>query len=202
MSDNTSVLKELSDQDLLDLILEQKNDTAWGVLYARYHDAIFRFCGNYVRGASEAEDLTQDTFVKLKEKAHTFKSGARLRPWLYQIARNTCLDYLRRQKHRDPGPKDWSKCYFAQTTRLDVIDITPSPATKLANKDLHQRVMLELEDLSEDHRTVFLLKYVEGLSREEIANTLEVPIGTVKSRLYYAMKRIREKLDGVATIST
>lgn len=197
MTGKSTLLKNHSDQELLDLILKEDED-AWGVLYARYHDAIFRFCGNYVRGAAEAEDLAHDSFIKLREKAHTFKKGARLRPWLYQIARNTCLDYLRKQKHRKPsGSSDWSKCYFAQTSRIDIIDFTPSPASKIAQRDLHSRIMEELDGLSEEHRTVFLLKYVEGLSRDEISSTLEIPLGTVKSRLYHGMKKIREKLDRI-----
>ncbi|MBF0197484.1 MAG: RNA polymerase sigma factor [Planctomycetes bacterium] len=173
------------------LKISQGEEETWQHLYDKYYDAITRYCTQYVRCQDEAEDIAQQTFIKLKQNMDKFDSGRPLRPWLYRIARNSCLDH--KQKKR-PGlllDKFSDTCFF-NSSRLDIRVGGPSPATEIQRQDLHSCIMQELDSLSEEHRSVFLMKYVEGLSRTEIAEALDVPEATVKSRLYYGMKKIKE----------
>ena len=102
---------------------------AWEQIYNHYHPRLVRFCSNYVKSKDEAEDIVQDTFIKVKQKAHTFKEGSKLRPWLYQIARNTALDHLRKYKKQKPMAGVWGNNHFASTTRIEIPADGPSPAT-------------------------------------------------------------------------
>jgi RNA polymerase sigma-70 factor, ECF subfamily len=186
--------EEVQFEQLLVKSLKEGDDLAWDELYQRYFQKLVRFCSNYVNSLDEAEDLSQDIFIKLKNKASLFDEGKRLRPWLYSIARNHCLDYIRSQKIRKPKGELWSKCYFATTTRIEIPDFRSGPSTEQIKTDNSNELNEAVDSLSEEHRSVFLLKYSENFSREEIAQTLNVPLATVKSRLYYSLKKLREKL--------
>jgi RNA polymerase sigma-70 factor, ECF subfamily len=183
----TDANKSMPDQEYM-VRLASGDDNAWAELYRRHYSGILRFCGNYAADLDESQDYAQDTFMKLKEQAKRFQLGAPLKPWLYKIARNVCLQQLRCKKE-----VQWSDSVFARTLSATVSG--PSPATRLANLELDQATLTSLEKLSEEHRTVLLLKYVEALTREEIAEMLDIPEATVKSRLYYALQALRESLD-------
>ena len=161
--------------------------SSWGELYARYRDPLLRFCGNYTRDPETAEEWTHETLLVLKEKADLFRAGAELKPWLYRIARNVCLQNLRRKRECN-----WSDSIAARNP-LTGLDDGPSPLSRLAAAELSDRALRMLAQLSEVERTVFVLKYVEGLSREEIAQAMDTPVATVKSRLYRAMRLLSDK---------
>jgi RNA polymerase sigma-70 factor, ECF subfamily len=181
------------EKDLVNDLLNGVND-AWDELYQLYHEKIVRYCSNYVKSLDEAEDLAHEVFIKLKDKASLFNPENKFRPWLYCIARNHCLDYLRKQKLRKPKGELWSKCYFASTTRIEIPDFRSGPATEALKLDDSNEIYCALDELTEEHRSVFLLKYVEDFTRQEISETLDIPLATVKSRLYYSLKNLREKL--------
>ena len=165
--------------------------TSWGKLYERHHPGLLRFCASFTDDAQTAEDCAHEAFLRLKEKAATFEAGAELRPWLYKIARNICLEHQRKQR-----AMHWGDSVFATSRILAIVAPGASPVSRAAAAELSAKAMECLASLSEEHRTVFLLKYVEGLAREEIAQVLEVPEATVKSRLYHAMLSLREKFQG------
>jgi RNA polymerase sigma-70 factor (ECF subfamily) len=169
--------------------LEDGSQTSWGKLYERHRNGLVRFCGNFTSDPNLAEDWAQETFLRLKEKIHTFRSGAELKPWLYKVARNICLRH--RRKHRE---MQWSDSVFA-TKRISLLDSGPSPASKMLGDELNAGVMRLLGILSEEQRAVFILRYVEDLSRKEIAEVMEIPEATVKSRLCHAMNALREKMN-------
>lgn len=165
------------------------SNTSWGTLFERYQAPLVRFCGNFTKDSEVAEEWAQETFIRLKEKAHTFQPGAALKPWLYKVARNVCLESLRKRKEIR-----WSDSVFAAKAML-LIDSGPAPSTLASNAEFSAKAREMLGQLSEEQRTVFLLKYVEDLSRQEIAEVMDVPENTVKSRLYYAMNALRGKLS-------
>jgi RNA polymerase sigma-70 factor, ECF subfamily len=192
----------LPEQNTEEIQVEQKlveelsngQQNAWDDLYKTYHQKMVRYCSNYVKTLDESEDLAHEVFIKLKNKAHLFNTNNKFRPWLYSMARNHCLDYLRKQKLRKPKGELWSKCYFASTTRIEIPDFRSGPATEMVKSDNHSELYQALDSLSEEHRSVFILKYVENLTRIEIAETLNIPVATVKSRLYHSLKKMREKV--------
>lgn len=151
----------------------------------RYWPAIARFCRSYLRDEQRAEDVTQETFAKLDDP-QALPAGP-LRPWLYRLARNRCLDILRRQ---DRSPTDRRPL----RTGFDAPAATGGPATKAARNERDELIRGALESLPEDYRSVLMLKYYEGLSREEIAAALEVSEQTVKGRLVRGAEYLRDEL--------
>ena len=169
--------------------LEAGSQTSWGKLYERHQRNLIRFCGNFTTDPHLAEDWAHETFLKLKEKVHTFQHGAELKPWLYKVARNICLKH--RRKNRET---QWSDTVFA-TRGFSLAGANPSPASKAVGDELNADIAIHLAALSEEQRMVFILRYVEDLSRKEIAEVLEIPEATVKSRLCHAMSVLREKMN-------
>jgi len=155
--------------------------SSWGKIYVRYRKALIRFCGNFTRDPELAEEWTHDVLLKLKISANRFLENSELRPWLFRIARNVCLEHLRRRRDFD-----WVESVTARQALAGGDD--RSQLSRLVALELSERALFVLQQLPEEERTVVILKFVEGMSREEIALVMETPIATVKSRLYRAMK--------------
>jgi RNA polymerase sigma-70 factor (ECF subfamily) len=182
-----------SEEDLARRISEG-DEEAFGQVYQMYHDRLIRFCGNYVTSRQDAEDLAQDAFLQFRRKIDHFRIGEKIGPWLYKIARNKCLDFLKKKRPVLLG-KQWSDSFSGHTVELNLEAVGPSPATSAERADLCRSLSEVLDGLKEEQRTVFLLKYVEELTRREIAEILDIPPATVKSRLYNTVKQIRAKLS-------
>lgn len=151
------------------------------LLIGLYHGAMVRFCCAYLDNIDDAEDAVQDVFLKVHRSSMV---PADFRAWLYRIARNHCLNLRRnRLRRRDrcplPGAAEPSADCTGQLTRL-------------VNAEQRTRIALLLAALPQAYGELLRLRYVEELSRAEIAQVLELPESTVKSRLYEALKRLRE----------
>jgi RNA polymerase sigma factor, sigma-70 family len=145
-------------------------------------NVIYRMCGN----AQVAEDAAQETFIQAWLHLSSYRHETSLRNWLYRIAVNAAIDLLRKEKHI--LPHDFED--------LPTIDSHPGPEALLSQTErttLVQHTIISLPDAS---RAVLILREYEELSYHEIADTLEIPVGTVMSRLNYARKILKEKLEG------
>lgn len=131
-----------------------------------------------IAGESALKDLTQDTFLKAWESRHKFRGESLASTWLYRIAYNCAIDFLRKTK----------KSNQIESVLEELID----PQIDIQNRNM---VEAAIKELSEEQRVVVLLHYVEDLSLREIAEILDVPEGTVKSRLSYARKLMNEVLS-------
>jgi len=161
-------------------------DAACGeALSRRYWPAILRFCRGYLGDEALAEDVTQETFLKLAEPA-ALPEGA-VRPWLYKVARNRCLDILRRHQ-RSPTHNRPLRTHF------DAPRDTAGPRTQVARQERRERIAAIVDQMPEDYRSVLVLKYFEGLTREEIAQTLGLTDAAVKGRLVRASAHLQEQL--------
>jgi len=175
-----------SDEELVETF--QRGDTsAFDVLVGRWdrkiQGAIYRILGP----GEDVRDLSQEAFLKAYRGLRTFKKEARFSSWLYQIALNLCRDRLRRRRGRIH-------------VSLDELDeggglATPSAVEDLETRDLSRRVALAMEDLPEEQREVIVLKEYQGLTFLEIAGALEVPVSTVKTRLYRGLGLLRQRLE-------
>ena len=161
--------------------LRGKNADAGRLLQEIYRDALVRFCWGYLHSLEEAEDAFQDICVKVLEMPEI---PDHFRGWLYKVARNHCLNLLRRRAgHEDGRPlPSASKMYAALTGNL----------TRLVRDEVQAGVAELFERLDETYREVLRLRYVEDLSRGEIAEVLEIPESVVKSRLFEGLKTLRE----------
>ncbi len=173
--------------------------SALGVLIDRHQTPIYNFVLRHVRCDKTAEDLAQEVFVRIVEKANTFKHEARFTTWAYTIARNLCVDHQRKATYRhhasldqadDPGD--------AEATPLNerVPDLHPSASTERTaiSSEIQTRIVQAVEALPIEQREVFLLREVANLSFQQIAEVTEVPENTVKSRMRYALERLQEAL--------
>lgn len=142
----------------------------------RYQSRVFGMAFHYVRNREEALDLAQETFVRVYEKISGFSGHATFTSWLLLIARNLCIDHLRRRKARPPAsdvPADED---------LALASDAPGPEAEGIRSDREKLLYRALGKISEINREMIVLKDIQGLKLEEIATMLGLPLGTVKSR--------------------
>ena len=178
---------ETSDPDLIAAVLDG-SEAAFGELVDRYKDRVFRLLSRYCRDSVECEDLAQDVFLKVFRKLHTFNHDAQFFTWLYRITVNAATDHLSR----------------ASTRRLRLVEDTAvfergdqeddSPTASLEAEELAQITRAIVDQLPEKFRTILVLREFEGLSYTEIADVLEIQLGTVESRLFRARQRFKDAL--------
>ena len=145
-------------------------------------NVIYRMCGD----AQVAEDAAQETFIRAWLHLGSFRVDLSLRNWLYRIALNTATDILRKEKRILPGDVD----------DFQLADPQPGPEGIYLQEERTALVQAAIQSLPDASRAVLVLKEYEGLSYREIADALDIPIGTVMSRLNYARKTLKEKLEG------
>ncbi len=174
----------------------QANDrAAFNEIVLRYKQKVYNYIYRMVHSAPEAEDLTQETFVRAYTSIHSFESRASLNTWLFRIATNLCIDYSRKQKKVSGLTASLSEeTEGAEQTERDIPDSAFDPQRLLLNQELGARLDQALKQLPEKLRTVVLLYDIEGLPYDEIAAIVGCPLGTVKSRLFNARAALREKL--------
>lgn len=158
-----------------------------------------------VGDSEEAEDLTQEVFIKTYLSLRSFRSQASLNTWIYRIAGNLCIDAHRKRVRKDTAmggaPVSLDEgvgtsgdgADDARTSR-ELPDTRLEPYGVLARQELDGQIQLALEALPEKMRSVVVLHDIEGLAYEEIAEIVDCPLGTVKSRLFNARVQMREKL--------
>jgi RNA polymerase sigma-70 factor (ECF subfamily) len=178
-----------SDEELVAACLRGE-EPAFDVLVGRWdrkiRGAIYRIVGS----EEEARDLCQEAFIKAYRHLGSFKQEARFSSWLYQIALNLCRDRLRRRKLRATVSLD----------ELDegghsMVEAGPSPFDVLEGRDLRRRVAAAVAALPDEQREVIVLKEYQGLTFLEVATVLDVPISTVKTRLYRGLVLLRGRLE-------
>lgn len=145
-------------------------------------NVIFRMCGDQ----QIAEDAAQETFIRAWSHLASFRPQGSLRNWLYRIALNTATDMLRREKRILPGDVE----------DFQLRDPQPGPEGRFLEEERTALVQKAIRSLPDASRAVLVLKEYEGLSYHEIADALDIPIGTVMSRLNYARRLLKERLEG------
>jgi RNA polymerase sigma-70 factor, ECF subfamily len=181
-----------SDEELAELS-RKKDELAFQELMHRYMRHIFNFSRQYSKTAEDAEDIAQDTFFKVWKYIGRYTKGRQFRPWLYTIARNTALDFLKKKKaavFSDLDDND-NDLQFADTLE-DPEPLTPELLDKAAMADT---VNGALKELHPDHRAVLLLHYREEMTFDEIALVVNRPMNTVKSWHRRALFKLRDILS-------
>lgn len=180
MNDSTSELEVMTPS--LVLRLRSGDPTAVELLNSLYRDALMRYCLGYLHRMEEAEDAVQDICHKVLST--TTPVPELFRPWLYRIARNHCLNRLRstdRRKDRAQLPQE-----------SQVHEMITGHLTRLVHSEQRSRLSELVASLSDVQQEVLRLRYVEGLARTEIAEVLDTTESVVKSRLFEALKQLRE----------
>jgi RNA polymerase sigma-70 factor (ECF subfamily) len=182
------------DQARLVASLKEGSETAYRLLIRRYQDRVFRIAYGITLDREESLDICQEVFLQVFRKIGTFKENSRLSTWLHRITVNQALNWKRKWKRRFR----WHHRPLENESGIDYPELgseDDSPEIRYREKELEARFRQKLADLPEEARAVFVLKEVEGLSYEEIAERLNIKRGTVSSRLFYARRRLREALE-------
>lgn len=169
---------------------------SFDMLLKRHGAAVLRFVMKMTGSdRARAEDLLQEIFMKVIERRERYDPGQKFSTWLYAIARNHCIDFLRTESYRRHKSLDAPLLRGEEggTTVLEIVrGEGRDPEQQVYDRELGELIKIGVEGLKQDFREVFLLREVEGLSFQEIADITESPLGTVKSRLRYAYKNLRE----------
>ena len=173
------------DSSLVELCL-QGDRSAYASLVERYRKQIYSITYSMTRNHADADDLSQDTFIRAYENLRKFKLGTNFRSWLCRIATNLCIDHLR---HRNRFPEDG----------LDNHAELPSgrgsnPHNNLESSELMDNIMVAVASLPANQKTVVVLREMQGMGLKEIAKMLNCSENTIRWRLHYARKKLREKL--------
>ncbi len=188
----------LDESTLIDRCLAG-DDTAFDQIVLRYQDMVFSLSSRLLGSYDEAVDLSQEVFLQIYRKLSSFRRDASLRTWIYRIVINRAKNRQRWWKRRInemtalPIEEAEARTGSSRGACLASDEIAPDEA--LARKEQGQILHRAIEKLPFDQRTILLLKEIEGLSYEEISTTLDLPLGTVKSRLARARQSLRESLD-------
>jgi RNA polymerase sigma-70 factor (ECF subfamily) len=183
---------EDSDAKLVEMV-QRGDKAAFNVLVLKYQHKVLKLVTRYVRDPVEAEDITQEAFIKAYRALPTFRGESAFYTWLYRIAANTAKNVLVSSRRRLvdysldlQDPED----YAAQVLLKD----GDTPEGMLLTEEIRQTVTEAMQQLPDDLREAITLRELEGLSYEEIAAVMECPVGTVRSRIFRAREAIDKKL--------
>jgi RNA polymerase sigma-70 factor (ECF subfamily) len=178
-----------SDEALAERVRASGDRAAFALLVSRYRGRVVALARRMLAGRSpeEAEDVAQETFLAAYEKRQTFERGLPLRPWLYRIAVNRCLDRLRAES-RHPAPLKWDVVPEPSAAQDD-------PLNRLLASEGERLLETAVSTLPPKLRAVFLLRHLDALSYEEIASATGVPVSTVKTHLFRARAQLRAALS-------
>jgi RNA polymerase sigma-70 factor (ECF subfamily) len=181
---------EQDDAKLIDLVLDG-DSAAYGLLVRRYQDRLFTALMHVASSRDEAEDVVQDAFIQAYLKLSSFERQSSFYTWLYRIAFNTAIS--RRRRKRVEASVEQAK----DATGDEPADHSERPHDRLLREERATIIQRALGELSEDHRVILVLREMEGCDYEEISQILDLPVGTVRSRLHRARLQLKEQLTGV-----
>ncbi len=167
---------------------------AYELLVAKYQRRLARLISRFVRDAAEVEDVTQEAFIKAYRALPTFRGESAFYTWLYRIGINTAKNYLLALKRRTPTSTQFDAEEAEGFEDAGLLQEVSTPENELMSKQVVEVVNASLRQLPDDLRTALTLREIEGLSYEEIADVMNCPIGTVRSRIYRAREAIAENL--------
>ena len=202
MSQSSSVLSSMSlgsknnkysysDEQLM-LLFQGGNENAYIELVNRYKDKLINFIFNYLGDIESSEDVVQETMIKLYQKKHYYKEIAKFSTWLYTIAKNLANTELRKRKQR----KTTLLSQFSKDDKMYDLPSNDNEVGQEIQTEIVSKIIREAVDLlSEKFKTVITLRDIQQLSYEDISEIIDVPIGTVKSRINRARLQLQVELE-------
>jgi len=189
-------LPSLSDQEVVALARAGR-ETGYRELLRRYERPVFSLIYRMVRDRAAAEDLAQETFIKVLNALESYRPEYRFSSWIFKIANNTAIDQLRRREVNTlslDGAPNARTADEIEASAVSAVDRGPSPLADLESRELGSAIEQAIAKLRPEYRACILLRHVEGRAYEEIAETLDLPLGTVKTYIHRARLELRESL--------
>ncbi|MBI4834336.1 MAG: sigma-70 family RNA polymerase sigma factor [Planctomycetes bacterium] len=186
---------EIPDTELMMRYKKSRDKKAFAELVRRHQKPLLNFFYRFSWDSGISEDLAQEVFIKLAQSSKNYQPRAKFNTFLYTIARMTWMDNLRTRKYRlhpvslDQGIKDSDK----DTTLKEMVVKDPKrPEEKLINKEMIDKVKETMKELHEEHQVIINLCVFQGMSYDDAAEVLKIPLGSVKSRLHFALAKLKE----------
>jgi RNA polymerase sigma-70 factor (ECF subfamily) len=184
----------ITDKQLVERV-QRGDKRAFDLLLLKYQHKIVGLVGRYLRDQDEVQDVAQEAFIKAYRALPRFRGDSAFYTWLYRIAINTAKNHLVSRSRRPPDTDvdvDVEEGIY-QESLSDMVN----PENSLATEQLEAVVYKAIDDLAEDLKVAVTLREFEGLSYEEIADVMECPVGTVRSRIFRAREAIEKKIAGI-----
>lgn len=203
----TGVIALRTEDSVLTAELQAGSEEAFALLIAQYHAPVYSLVSRILNDPSDAPDITQDVFIKVFRGIRNFHGDSSLRTWIYRIALHEASNQRRwwfRHRGREvtiEAPAGPQPEHAAVALKDRLVDRADSPFERAAHEEIRSRVETELRQLPEPFRTVVILRDLEGLAYEEIAEILGAQLGTVKSRLVRGRSMLRQRLADFVTRS-
>ncbi len=179
------------DEPALVLLAQQQDRAAFGELVKMYQKRAYAIAYGFVGNREDALEMAQEAFARAFKAMGRFDTKMPFYPWLYRIVRNTCLNHIKKRRRRGETSLDG-----LMESGFDVPAKVTAPDESAILAELSHSIAAALERVSDDHREIILLRHIHEYSYKEIAELLEIPPGTVMSRLYAARRSLRAALEG------
>lgn len=172
------------------------DQNAFADIVSLYQHKLYQVCYRMLSNKQEAEDIAQEAFVRAYMNLHTFDQKRKFSTWLYRIATNLCIDRIRKKK-----PDYYLDAEVGGTEGLDLYSQIATedqlPEETLVQMELQERIQYEIGRLPDKYRSVIVLKYIEELPLQEISDILDMPLGTVKTRIHRGREALRKQLNNL-----
>lgn len=192
-------LQNLPDADVVKLA-QQGREAAYRELIRRYERPVFSLVFRMVRDREQAEDLSQETFIKVLNHIDRYRPEFKFSSWLFKIANNLAIDHLRKRQLDTvsmSGSPHASTASEAEASSFEIATGGETALEELEHRELGSAIERAIASLRPEYRSCIMLRHVEGRSYEEIAATLDLPLGTVKTYIHRARHQLKEALAGV-----
>lgn len=181
-------MRDLSDEQLVMLVRKGCND-AFSILVERYQKQIFALAYRLGGDYDEARDMAQESFLRVYRELAHYDESRRFFPWMYRVAHNTCINMMHRR------PKETAPLDAIIDLRVDAEDAEANPGLSYEQQELNSSINQALQALPETYRLPLVMKYLEGMSYQQISEQLELPISTIETRLFRGRKMLKNTLS-------
>lgn len=193
MSERPADLRDKTDQDVVALA-KQGSEAAFRELVRRYERPVFSLVFRMVRNRELAEDLSQETFIKVLNALNSYRAEFKFSSWVFKIANNAAIDHLRKRELDTlslEGSPHAETPEMVEATALQIGERAESQLEEVENRELGRTIEEAIDRLRPEYRSCILLRHVEGRTYEEIADILSLPLGTVKTYIHRARNELR-----------
>lgn len=181
-------MRNLSDEQLVMLVREGCND-AFALLVERYEKQIFALAYRLGGDYDEARDMAQESFLRVYQELPRYDVNRRFFPWLYRVAHNTCINLMHRR------PKETTPLDNILDLRTDEMNREVNPGVSYEHQELSDAINQALQALPENYRLPLVMKYLEGMSYQQISDQLDLPVSTIETRLFRGRKMLKQALN-------
>jgi RNA polymerase sigma-70 factor (ECF subfamily) len=189
--------KKLTDQEIV-VLARQGREAAYRELIGRYQRPVFSLIYRLVRDREKSEDLAQETFIKVLNALDRYDPSYKFSSWIFKIAHNTSLDHLRKKEPQTlslEGSPHAETASEQESSVIQALSTEETPEDYAASRELGATLEVAIGKLRPEYRTAIILCHVEGRPYEEIAETMGVPLGTVKTYIHRARNELKKTLE-------